>query len=616
MIKTLRGKFTLVYAGLALLTALVGFAGVWNIYRLGRSVDDLMTANYKSIDAVSHMMEAAERQDSALLIWVGVDKARGVELFASNGGDFIKWFEVEKGNRTEPAEGAVIEALSADYNAYSRALYDLQALPGGVTPGQYYTETANPLFEKIKSECRELIAINERAMFASKQKTTDFAWNSMVVLLVISLALMAFGYIMAHFLIKRFLKPLKLLEEGIRRVRGGNMDERLDVRANDETGRLAGEFNDMTLRLRDFEQSSVGTLMAERNRSIAILNSISDPLLVLDTGWRILLINDACGGFFGIGESRAAGRHFLEAIPDGELFAAVEQLAGDSGDHGRVVCLRRGGEHYFNLMVRRLNDPEEYNGGYVVAFQNVTGLKELERVRTDFLATISHEFKTPLTSVMMAASMLEEGGMGALNAEQEDAVRAIREDGETLLGLVNSLLELMRIESGKEVYRFALCSARQIVEAALESFRDLAARKGVSLVDAMPDGLPDVRADSEKIRWVLNNLIGNALKATAEGGAVTVEAVRSGNFVEFSVRDTGEGIPPEYLEKIFDRFVQVEGRDVEVRGTGLGLTVSREIVRDHGGDIWADSIPGAGSTFTFTLPIAGEPVNNTETSLP
>ncbi len=603
MIKTLRGKFTLLYAALALLTALVGFAGVWNIFRLERSVDELMTANYKSIDAVSHMMEAVERQDSALLIWIGVDRKRGIALFTANGGDFVKWFEVEKGNRTEPEEGAVIEALTDDYAAYSRALYDLQALPAGITPGQYYTETANPLFEKIKAECRALIAINERAMFASKQKTTDDAQSSMVVLLVFSLALMALGYATAHFLIKRFLKPLKLPEEGIRRVRGGNMDERLDVRANDETGRLAGEFNDMTLRLREFERSSLGTLMAERNRSIAILKSISDPLLVLDAFWRILLINDACGEFFGIEEGRVTGRHFLEAIPDGELFAAVEQLAADAGDHGRVVCIRRGGEHYFNLMVRRLNSQEEFGGGYIVAFQNVTGLKELERVRTDFLATISHEFKTPLTCVMMAASMLEEGGMGSLNSEQEDAVRAIREDGETLLGLVNSLLELMRIESGKEVYRFAPCAARQIASAALEAFEELAARKHVSLVDAMPDGLPDVRADSEKIRWVLNNLIGNALKATAEGGAVTLGAVRSGSFVKLSVRDTGEGIPPEYLQKIFDRFVQVEARDVEVRGTGLGLTVSREIVRDHGGDIWADSIPGAGSTFTFTLPV-------------
>lgn len=603
MIKTLRGKFTLVYAALALLTALVGFAGVWNTYRLERSVDDLMTANYKSINAVSHMMEAVERQDSALLTWVGVDRERGITLFTSNGDEFIKWFEVEKGNLTEPEEGALVAALEADYTLYSKLLYTMQALPGGITPGRYYTETANPLFEEIKQKCRELISVNEHAMFASKQKITGSAKSSMVVLLVFSLVLMALGYMMAHYLIKRFLKPLKMLEEGIRRVRGGNMEERLDVRANDETGRLAVEFNDMTMRLRDFERSSVGTLMAERNRSIAILKSISDPLLVLDESWRIVLINDACGEFFGIEEGRVTGRHFLEAIPDGELFAVVEGLSGGGGDHGRVVCLRRGGEHYFNLMVRRLNDPDE-RGGYVVAFQNVTGLKELERVRTDFLATISHEFKTPLTSVMMAASMLEEGGMGALNSEQADTVRTIREDGETLLGLVNSLLELMRIESGKEVYRFVPCDARQIAAAALESFRDLASRKGVSLADAMPEGLPDVHADSEKIRWVLNNLIGNALKATAEGGAVTVEAVLSGNFVELSVRDTGEGIPPEYLEKIFDRFVQVEGRDVEVRGTGLGLTVSREIVRDHGGDIWADSIPGVGSTFTFTLPIA------------
>jgi PAS domain S-box-containing protein len=345
--------------------------------------------------------------------------------------------------------------------------------------------------------------------------------------------------------------------------------------------------------------------MAEKNRSMAIVKSISDPLVVMDAGWRIQLVNDACAEFFGLEESRVAGRHFLEAIHDGELFETVETLANAEDGHGKVVCIRKGGEHYFNLIAKRLNDPDARNAGFIVAFQNVTGLKELERVRTDFLATISHEFKTPLTSIMMAASMLGEGGMGGLNAEQADAVQTIREDGDTLLGLVNELLELMKIESGKDVYRFEPCSAKEIVSASVETFLDVAARKGVLLSYDAPGSLPDVLADFEKIRWVVNNLVGNALKATEKGGTVAVTAERRDRLVLVSVQDTGEGIPPEYLDRIFDKFVQVEGRDVEVRGTGLGLTVSREIVRDHGGDIHVESVMGTGSTFTFTVPVAG-----------
>lgn len=605
MLKTLRGKFTLVYAGLALLTALVGLAGVWNLFRLEQSVNNLMTANYKSIDAVSHMMEAIERQDSGVLIYIGVDKNSGIDLFTTNQAGFLQWLDVEKGNETEPGESAVVDALQADYSAYSRTIYDLQAKPeDGEAARDYYLKATKPLFDKIKGECRQLITINEQAMFGSKLKTTNSARQSMVALLLLSLFLMAAGYIVASYFIKRFLNPIARLSESISRVREGSLNQQVAVRTGDEAGRLAVEFNEMTRRLQDFEQSSVGTLTAEKNRSVAIVRSISDPLIVLDAGWRILLINDACARFFGIEEGQVAGRHFLEAIHDGELFESVEALAEGGEGKGKIISIRKDEEHFFNLTAAPVNDPENRSSGYIVAFQNVTGLKELERVRNDFLAAISHEFKTPLTSIMMAASMLREGGMGGLNADQAETVDAIREDGDRLLGLVNDLLELMRIESGREVYHIEPCSIYGIVEASVRGFLDPARARGVALADSLEAGLPRVNADFEKIRWVLNNLIGNALKYTGEGDNISVSASREGGFVHVSVQDTGAGIPPEYLDRIFDKFVQVEGEGIEMGGTGLGLSASREIVRGHGGDIRVKSEVGSGSTFTFTLPVA------------
>jgi PAS domain S-box-containing protein len=608
MLKTLRGKFTLVYAGLALLTALVGLAGVWNLFRLEQSVNNLMTANYKSIDAVSHMMEALERQDSGVLIYIGVDKDSGIDIFAANQAEFLRWFEVEKGNVTEKGESAVISSLQADYGEYSKTIYNMQMMTDGAgnAARNYYLNSTEPLFDKIKGECRQLITINEQSMFASKQKTTDSAKQSMVALLLLSLILMAAGYAAAFYFIKLFLNPIQRLSESIRSVREGSLNQQVAVRTGDEAGRLAGEFNEMTRRLQGYEQSSVGTLTAEKNKSVAIVRSISDPLLVLDGGWRILLINDACGEFFDIEESAVAGRHFLEAIHDGELFESIERLAESGDARGKIISIQKGGEHFFNLTATRVNDPENRNSGYIVAFQNVTGLKELERVRNDFLAAISHEFKTPLTSIMMAASMLREGGMGSLNPDQQETVDAIREDGDRLLGLVNDLLELMRIESGREVYHIEPCSIHEIVEAAVRGFLDAAHAKGVALADCLETGLPPVDADFGKIRWVLNNLIGNALKYTGKGDNISISARREGGFVFISVQDTGTGIPPEYLDRIFDKFVQVEGGGIELEGTGLGLSASREIVRSHGGEISVSSEVGVGSTFTFSMPVSGE----------
>lgn len=596
----------LVYVGLALLAALVGLAGVWNLFRLEQSVNNLMTANYRSIDAVSRMMEAIERQDSSVLIYIGVDKTQGIKMFTANESVFLGWFAVEKGNVTEKGERTVVEALDTDYGAYSNTMYNLQdKMNIGVDEARdYYQSVTTPLFEKIKDECKQIISINDQAMFAGKQRTTDSARQSMIVLLLLLLAVMVVGYFTASYFIRLFLRPIKTLSESISRVREGNLYQQVDVRVNDEAGRLAGEFNDMTRRLQDYEQSSIGTLIAEKNKSIAIVKSISDPLLVMDANWRILLINDACGDFFDLDEGKVAGRHFLEAIHDGELFESVETLANSADSHGKIVNIRKGGEHYFNLIATKVNDPENRNSGFIVAFQNVTDLKELERVRTDFLAAISHEFKTPLTSIMMAASMLREGGMGGLNADQAETVETIREDGDRLLGLVNELLELMKIESGNEVYHYEPCSISDIVSSSLDSFRDGARVKGIRLTNELKDGLPLVKADYEKIRWVMNNLIGNALKYTESGDFIAISSGHDDEFVYVSVQDSGVGIPPEYLDRIFDKFVVVEGQDIEVRGTGIGLSASMGIVQAHGGDIRVASELGSGSTFTFSLPIS------------
>ncbi len=605
MIRTLRGKFTLVYLGLTLLAALAGLAGAWNLFRLERSVDALMTENYKSIDAIYRMMEAIERQDSAVLLYIGVDRQQGIEQFSQNQNDFERWLNIETDNVTENGELDVLGGLRSDYDLYSRTLYDLQANGlQGPAARDIYLNSIQPLFERIKERCRQLVQINERAMFAAKDRTTGDARRSMEALLGVALLVLAAGLVISQFFIRRFLRPIQTLSEHIRQVREGNLGLSVDVGARDEAGQLAMEFNHMTRRLQDYERSNLGTLLNERNRSVAIVQSISDPLMVLDARWHIQLINEACADYFRIDALESVGRHFLEVIHDGALFRCIEALVADTG--GRQMTLYQDGERYFNLAATRLHSPDSAVSGIILALHDITDIKELEKVRTDFLASISHEFKTPLTSILMASSMLGEGGLGTLSADQVQAVQTIAEDGERLLTLVNELLELMRIESGRQVYHMEPCRIADIAAACVEGFRDTAQRRGIALRCAVGEDLPAVTADFEKIRWVLNNLISNAINYSDTGDAVDVTSLAEGSYVQVSVRDTGIGIAPQYLERIFDKFVSAEGSDIEVRGTGLGLSVSKAIVRAHGGDIWVHSEAGKGSTFTFTLRISGE----------
>ncbi|MEW9124775.1 MAG: HAMP domain-containing sensor histidine kinase, partial [Thermotaleaceae bacterium] len=228
---------------------------------------------------------------------------------------------------------------------------------------------------------------------------------------------------------------------------------------------------------------------------------------------------------------------------------------------------------------------------------------ELEQLKTNFISTISHEFKTPLTSIMMGTSLLNDGTVGRLNTEQGRILISIEEDCCKLSNLVDDLLYMSKIESKDAAYDMKYVSINELVDEATKPFYIQSASKGVSLHVVTPLNLPKVYVDREKIIWVINNLLGNALKYTNNKDEISVGASVQNEKILITISDTGIGIPGDYLEKIFDQFVQVENSDLEIRGTGLGLFIAREIVRSHGGKIWCKSQLDKGSSFTFSLPL-------------
>ncbi|HEY5584649.1 MAG TPA: ATP-binding protein [Ruminiclostridium sp.] len=608
MAKTLKGKISIIYVGLVILIAIVGIAGYVNLYKIEAAVDNLMTDNYKSISAATNMIEAIERQDSAMLIYINVDKQKGIDLFTQNTNDFLKWFSVEGDNVTEKGEQDLVDKIQADYNTFSKLFSELQEIKnaqGVAAASVFYDNTVMPQFIIAKQKVKDLSTLNEKAMLASKKNATQKAKEYMSAILIISALAVAGGLIIARFYANRILNPLQILTQSISRVKAGELNQQIIINSNDETNKLAKEFNEMTKRLQTYEKSTLGTLMSEKNKSVAIVKSISDPLLVLDTNYRIILINKACEDFFEVIESKTIGKHYLEVIRNSDIFDQISSMVERSDEHReRILRIHKEQDYYFNVVITMFKDTESKNKGIIVVLQDVTELKELEKVKTDFVATISHEFKTPLTSIIMAASMLSEGALGELNDEQKEVINSLEEDGEKLSELVNELLELSRIESGRAVYNFAQCSINAIVESSLKMFFDMAQRRNINLINEMDEDLPAIQGDFEKIQWVMNNLISNSLKYTNAGDFITVSAVEKDKNIFVSVKDTGAGIPAQFIDRIFDKFVQVNGRDIEVRGTGLGLSVAKEIISAHKGEIWVKSELDSGSLFTFTLPVA------------
>jgi signal transduction histidine kinase len=258
------------------------------------------------------------------------------------------------------------------------------------------------------------------------------------------------------------------------------------------------------------------------------------------------------------------------------------------------------GDRYFLPRGAAVYETRGVVTGATVILQDVTRLRRFEELKNDLVATVAHEFRTPLTSLRMAVHLCTEQAAGPLTDKQAELLHAARDDCDRLQGMVDDLLDLSRIESGR-VELFPLPTAvSHLVESAVREHKPAVAEAGLALTVDFP--LPEVRvlADHERIAHVFSNLITNAVRHTPTGGSITLGAQRTDGVVRFTVTDSGRGIPSEYQERIFDKFFRAP--DSEPRGTGLGLYIAREIVMGHGGQIGVDSVPGKGSTFWFTIP--------------
>jgi Signal transduction histidine kinase len=608
MVKTLKGRISLVYFYLVLVIAMVGLVSVINLFQLSNSINGLMTANYKSIKAVHEMVEYIEHQDHALLLYIRINSRQGFDSFMSNRQLFLNSFRIERYNTTEPGETKLVNQLKTSYQEYLSSFAQLQSIKtqAGVDSAfRFYTVNIRGKFERVKSVLKKLSALNETAMFRHKDQATENALQSMNFILFLSLVAVIGAFVAARFFVNRFLKPVDTLKETVKLVRAGDLNQQAKVFYPDEIGELAAEFNAMTKRLQQYEQSTVGKLMAEKHKSEAIVRNIFDPLVVLDTNYRLLLLNEAAESFFEIHEQDVLGKHFLEVIRNDELFQYITGVYRSAMDDQKKIILIPSQEKdfYFNVLVKLVKGQDVAVNNIIVLFQNITQIKQLEKIKTDFIATVSHEFKTPLTSIMMGISLLRGENLGTLNERQTQTLATIKEDIDSLTNLVNDLLQISKIESDRGIFKIQPCSAIGLVEGSVKKFLDQAARNEIHLNYQVEEDLPKVNADPEKVTWVLNNLISNALKYTNAGDEILVTAFPKQDKMCFVVKDTGTGIPAEYLAKLFDKFVQVKGYDLEVRGTGLGLAIAKEIVEAHGGEIWCESKLDLGSTFTFTLPL-------------
>lgn len=608
MIKGLKQKLTTIYLVLVLIIAMVGGSGVVTLSNLKGAVEGLMIANYKSINAANNMMEVLEKQNINIINYIHMGNSQITKEFYNNSNEFYEWFNIESSNITETGEREYVEQIKNEYVDFMRLFSKLQEIRNTKGTEEALTFYDNEVISSvtlIRKDLRGISTVNEQVMLKNKDLVTGDVRNSTQFILILSITSVLGGFFLSIFLINKFLKPIYLLTETIKLVKEGDLNQQTPVISNDEIGVLAKEFNNMIKRLQAFEQSTLGKLMEERNKSITIVKSISDPLIVLDTNFKVMVLNKACEKFFNIKEDKAIGKHFLEVIRYGELFDYIwETYEGNEETTPRIMTIKNDNkEYYFNITLSVIKSGLSNINGIIVFLQDVTELKELEKMKNDFVSSASHEFKTPLTSLMMGASLLMEKNMGVINDKQEEIVKTIQEDADKLLNLVNNLLKLSTMEYDKSLFKLKEENIEDIINNSVKDFYKLAESKNIEIYLDIEKKLPKVMVDFEKLTWVINNLLNNAVKFTTSGDQIYISSYKNHSKIFVSIKDTGIGISEEYLDKIFDKFVQVKGQDSSNSGTGLGLAISKQIVEVHSGEIWCESELGKGSNFIFTLPI-------------
>lgn len=623
--RSLRMKILVGYLILVTIIACVGVWAVYNFVHLNRLLTDITSENYISVLAVENMVGALERQDSAeLLLLLGEVRAGG-DLYRTRRGDFLAWLTREENNITLPGEGRVVRRIRTDYMKYDELfgrLNDLVLAEQNDRARQLYLAQITPLFTDMRTQLQKLLEMNNQALMQGNNYSTRMARRATVSTVLVAVLAVIVGVLFGLGVSAAVVRPTVHLTEAVRRIREGNLDERVTIKSSDEIGEMAKEFNSMLSRLRAYEEAMRGKIIAEQEKALTIIKAIDDGVILTNDRQEVVMINPATEAIFGRSSREVVGRDLFDVTEQPEIVSMVSKaLESGHAPHNRTVIKEVDGEERFfdvEVVPLQLATPETRDeaaadasrtSGAAILLKDVTYFKRLEKMKSDFLSDVSHEIRTPLTSISMGIGLLRESKNLAELEREAELLGIVEDETERLATLVDELLELSRFESGRARLEFQKVPFGFFLERATAPFLPQAESQNVELRTDVVGGLPEVRMDPDKVQSVIANLLTNALRYTPTGGKIEVKVFVRNEEVGVSVSDTGPGIPAEFKEKVFDRFFQMKGRPGGK--AGLGLPISKAIVEAHGGRIWVESEEGKGSTFTFTLPIAGPRDNST-----
>lgn len=569
----IKTKLTLGVGLLFVLIVLLSVIGSVYINKLKSDTEKILIANYNSLEFSQNMLLALDK--------IKTDSAIAIK-------DFKKNNALQEKNLTEFGEKEATQNLNLHFESYLN----------------------QPSLEKeklIREDLVKIMSLNMKGIERKSDIAIITAGNATFWIVSLGTVCFLIAFILLFNLPQTIAEPINQLTFSIRQIANKNYNERVHFKGSEEFNDLANSFNIMAEKLQEYESSTLSKQLMDKKRIETLVNNMHDAVIGLDENNFIYMINDEALKITNLNKDEIIGKTVHEVAVNNDLIRELlKNIDNPSKESLKIASDNK--ENYFDQEIVPINivktgEKEKKYIGKVILLRNITPFKELDFAKTNFIATISHELKTPIAAIKMGVQLLGNQKFGALNDQQQELLKSINEDGQRLLDITSELLNLSQVESGNIRLNIENCSPEKIVQAAIKNVEIIAEQKNISITTDFKITENDmIIADFDKTVWVMNNFLDNAIKHSFQDEKIQVIVDKLDNFIQFSVTDSGNGIDEKYHRQIFDRYFQVPGE--HQNGTGLGLAISKNFIEKQHGEIGVKSSSSQGSTFYFKLPLA------------
>ncbi len=566
----IKTKLNLSVGLLFILIIILTLVSAFYIFSIKKDTENILKANYNTLEYSRNMLMS-------------------LDIITSNPENSIIFFKEnlkkQNLNITEPGEKTGTYNLNENFDRLVKNTSD------------------EVLKTKIRQEIFEIMKLNMNAIKNKSDVAKNTAETANLWIATVGTLCFLIAFNLLINLPNNIANPIKELSSSIQEIANKNYSERVHFLSHNEFGDLARSFNTMAEKLQEYHSSNLYKLSFEKKRLETLINNMHDPIIGLDNDTNILFANDETLKIIGLKKEDVIGKQAHSVAEKNDLMKSLL----DTNHNTKSLPMKifaDGKESYFEkeivpITIKPTGEDKIIGIGDVIILRNITVFKELDFAKTNFIATVSHELKTPIASIKFSLQLLERAETGSMNDDQKHLIESIKEDSQRLLKITGELLDISQLETGKIQLQIEKADPYNIINLALEAVKKQAENKNIEIKVISEENLPDIQADSEKTAWVLINFLTNAITYSPTDSKIKVGIKNEEEQVVFEVIDNGKGIDPRYKDKVFDKYFQIPGS--QKTGTGLGLAISKEFIEAQSGTIGVKSDLGLGSTFYFKL---------------